>query len=96
MPDINEDRLTDLLYDACVKAYQKWRDENANERVFAFALNTLDDAIYINANLNTIESHERKLGEEDLDAGSPEALEAKWSPTAVSYTHLTLPTICSV
>jgi hypothetical protein len=72
--------LTEVIYGACVRAFQDWRKANPTERVFAFALSTLDDAIYVNANLNSEESHQRRLAERNLDADSPYGRDTKWGP----------------
>ena len=72
--------LTNLIYDACVRAFQDWRSANPTERVFAFALSTLDDAIYVNANLNSEESHQRRLAERNLDPDSAYGRDTKWGP----------------
>jgi len=72
--------LTELIYDSSVRAFQDWRKAHPTERVFAFALSTLDDAIYVNANLNSEESHQRRLAERELDPSSAYGLDTKWGP----------------
>lgn len=72
--------LTDLIYNASVRAVRDWRDAHPTERIFAFALSTLDDAIYVNANLNSEESHQRRLAERKLDPTFDYELDTKWAP----------------
>ncbi|MCA9027399.1 MAG: DUF4303 domain-containing protein [Planctomycetaceae bacterium] len=72
--------LTELIYDSSVRAFRHWRTANPTERVFAFALSTLDDAIYVNANVNSEESHRRRLAERNLEPDSAYGRETKWGP----------------
>ena len=72
--------LTDLIFNASVRAFRDWRNAHPTERVFALALSTLDDAIYVNANLNTEESHQRRLAERRLDPTFDYELDTKWGP----------------
>ena len=72
--------LIDLIYDASIRAFRDWREEHPSEHVFAFALSTPDDAIYVGASLNSVESHQRRLRERQLDPESPYGLDAKWGP----------------
>lgn len=72
--------LSELIYQASVKAFQNWRLKNPTERVFAFALSTLDEATYVDANVNTLESHQRLLTKKNLDPNSEYGLSAKWVP----------------
>ena len=75
-----DSELIDLIYTASVQAFADWRKANPSERVFAFALSTIDDAIYVNASLNSDESHQRRLTERGIDASSAYGLDTKWGP----------------
>lgn len=72
--------LTMLIYSSSVRAFEDWRTANPTEQVFAFALSTLDDAIYVNASLNSVESHRRRLNERQLEETSAYGLDTKWGP----------------
>ena len=72
--------LVDLIYDASIRAFRDWRQEHPSEHVFAFALSTIDDGIYVSASLNSIESHQRRLRERQLDPESDFGLDTKWGP----------------
>ncbi|MCA9113100.1 MAG: DUF4303 domain-containing protein [Planctomycetaceae bacterium] len=78
---MNSDRtLTELIIKASTQAFADWRAAFPDERVFAFALSTLDDAIYVNASLNSEESHARTIAKRELEPSSAHALDAKWGP----------------
>ena len=83
----SDSTLTQLIYTASVRAFEEWRESHPTEQVFAFALSTLDDACYVNANLNSVESHQRRLAERPLDASSPLGLDTKWGPWEWEYEY---------
>ncbi len=81
IPHMNHDHtLTELIFKASLQAFADWRAASPDERVFAFALSTIDDAIYVNASLNTEESHDRTIAKRELEQSSAYALDAKWGP----------------
>jgi len=58
MPQTDSDRtLTELILEASTRVFADWRATSPDERVFAFALSTLDAAIYVSGSLNADESH---------------------------------------
>ena len=72
--------LTEIIYNASVRAFEDWRKAHPGERVFASALSTLDEAIYVNAALNSEESHQRQLEERQLDPSCAYGLDTRWGP----------------
>jgi hypothetical protein len=70
--------VSELIYTAAALAYEEWRKEHPSERLFAFVLSSLDDAIYVNVGLNTIESHERRLADRKIEGDSAFGRDTKW------------------
>lgn len=80
--------LARAIADASCAAFADWRRKHPKENVFAFALSTIDDAIYVSAALNTEESHRRALKKQGLDANSKAAAWRRWSPTEWEFEFL--------
>jgi hypothetical protein len=80
--------LARAIADATRGAFVDWRREHPDERVFAIALSTIDDALYVSAALNTEESLMRSLGRHGIGAGSEDAIYRKWYPNEWEYEFL--------
>ena len=72
--------LADGIASAARNAFSEWRKTHQDERVFAFALTTIDDGLYISAAVNTEESHRRTLERSHVEQDSPDALYYRWGP----------------
>ena len=72
--------LSELIYKSSVQAFEEWRLAFPEERIFTFAISTIDDANYVNASINSIESYNRKLLKRKIEPHSPAGLDAKWGP----------------
>jgi hypothetical protein len=84
----HDQSLAEAIAAAARNAFSEWRKTRQDERVFAFALSTIDDAIYINASVNTEESHRRTLGKSRVQLDAPEALYYKWGPWDWEYEYI--------
>jgi hypothetical protein len=80
--------LAEAIAAAARNAFSEWRQAHPDERLFALALSTIDDALYVSASVNTEESHTRTLEKNRVLPGSPEALYYKWGPWDWEYEYI--------
>ncbi len=84
----HDQSLAEAIAAAARSAFSEWRQAHQDERLFAFALSTIDDALYVNASVNTEESHRRTLARSRIQLDAPEALYYKWGPYDWEYEYI--------
>ena len=80
-----DDSLSDLIFNAVVLAFAEWRESHPREQVFAFALSTIDTPKYVNASVNSEESHERTVARLKCNPDSDNMSVVKWGPWEWEY-----------
>lgn len=61
-------------------AFTEVMQQHPDDRFFAFALSTLDDADCVGASVNSVENHQAIVNRQGLDTPSPEEEYVRWTP----------------